>query len=131
MEYDTSPRNCAGRTPSSRPGPLPGVAAVTYDPTTPFPGAWALLPVGGTARVSAAAAAPGSGPGRLLGVRPAQFLGDVSYSIYLWHWPLVVFAPYVLGPLEWWHLVGLAVVTVLLAALTKTWVEAVSYTHLR
>src|SRR5665647_2470469 len=56
MEYDTSPRNCAGRTPSSRPGPLPGVAAVTYDATTPFPGAWALLPVGGTGLVIAAAA---------------------------------------------------------------------------
>ena len=99
------------------------LAAVTYDATTPFPGAWALLPVGGTALVIAAAATPGSGPGRLLGVRPAQFLGDVSYSIYLWHWPLVVLAPYALGPLEWWHLVGLAVVSVLLAALTKTWVE--------
>ena len=48
------------------------VAAITFDAGTPFPGAWALLPVSGAALVIAAGASPTSGPARLLGVRPAQ-----------------------------------------------------------
>jgi peptidoglycan/LPS O-acetylase OafA/YrhL len=66
-------------------------AAVAYSPATPFPGVAALLPVLGTIAVMAAAA-----PTPPLRLRPVQFLGDVSYSVYLWHWPLLVFAPILL-----------------------------------
>lgn len=57
---------------------------------TPFPGPWTLLPVAGTALLIASAH---SDPiaSRLLLARPLMWIGDRSYSIYLWHWPILVF----------------------------------------
>jgi peptidoglycan/LPS O-acetylase OafA/YrhL len=69
-----------------------GVAAVLYSPDTPFPGVAALVPVLGTVAVIWAAA-----PNALLRARPVQFLGDISYSVYLWHWTLLILAPYALA----------------------------------
>lgn len=127
----------AGPTPSGRAWPAwgrtvlagAGLAAIlgaafAFDADTPFPGTWALLPTLGA--VAVIAAEPGrSGPvGRLLAWRPAQFLGDVSYSTYLWHWPLVVLVTYAAaGRAQWFHLAGAAVASVALAAATKRWVE--------
>ncbi|MEY2515198.1 MAG: hypothetical protein QOJ89_2556, partial [bacterium] len=64
---------------------------------TPFPGYTALLPILGSVAVMWAGA-PGvlGAPTPILRLRPVQFLGNVSYSIYLWHWPLIVIAPFVL-----------------------------------
>jgi peptidoglycan/LPS O-acetylase OafA/YrhL len=66
---------------------LAGIAAATvfYDDSLAFPGAWALVPVGGAAAIIAA-----QGQAWFLTNRPMQFLGDTSYSLYLVHWPLVV-----------------------------------------
>jgi len=55
-----------------------------------FPGYVALLPTLGTVLLIICHDAPYS-PHRLLSARPMQYIGDLSYSIYLWHWPLVVF----------------------------------------
>ena len=53
-----------------------------------------------------------------------QWLGDVSYSVYLWHWPLIVILPYALGhALGFVDLVGVVVATFVLAALTERFVE--------
>jgi peptidoglycan/LPS O-acetylase OafA/YrhL len=58
-----------------------------------FPGWIALVPATGTLLVlHAGAVAPGRGIGRVLGAAPLQFVGERSYSWYLLHWPLVVFA---------------------------------------
>jgi peptidoglycan/LPS O-acetylase OafA/YrhL len=70
---------------------LIGAAGVLIDTSTPFPGMAALLPTIGTAL----AMLPGMsgnaiGPARYLGWGPARFLGRISYSLYLWHWPLLV-----------------------------------------
>jgi peptidoglycan/LPS O-acetylase OafA/YrhL len=67
------------------------VAAVTYGSQTPFPGSAAALPTLGTAAVIAAGTGrPALRVGRLLTGRSAQFVGGLSYSLYLWHWPLLV-----------------------------------------
>ena len=71
------------------------MSASVFDSTTPFPGAWALLPVLGTAAVIAAGTVSQQlWHSRLTSLRPVQWLGDVSYSLYLWHWPLIVLAPF-------------------------------------
>ena len=68
-------------------------AAFAIDGQTPFPGVAALAPVIGTALLIAAGERAGGNPlNRALAYRPAQRIGDVSYSWYLWHWPLIVFA---------------------------------------
>src|SRR4029077_18918287 len=72
-------------------------AGVTYNKNTSFPGYMALVPVGGTLLVIWAGTAGSPRPlSRLIDGRPTQFVGDISYSLYLWHWPLIVVAPYAL-----------------------------------
>ncbi|PRC46255.1 acyltransferase, partial [Mycobacterium sp. ITM-2017-0098] len=69
-----------------------------FGEATPYPGAAALAPTLGTAMVIAAGcAAPPQGVGRLLGVSPLRYIGRISYSWYLWHWPvlLMIFWSYV------------------------------------
>lgn len=65
-----------------------------------FPGPWTLVPVGATMLfiLSAAnrAADPRSDgklplPNRVLATRPFVWLGSIAYSLYLWHWPLLIF----------------------------------------
>jgi len=65
-------------------------AALAYDGDTSFPGLAALPPVLGAALVILFAT-PQSLAGRLLGLRPMVFVGLVSYSLYLWHVPLLSF----------------------------------------
>lgn len=80
-----------------------GVAAITvsallYTDATPFPGYTALLPILGTlAVIQAGAPATRLSPTAAFRLRPVQFFGDVSYSLYLWHWPLLILAPFVLA----------------------------------
>lgn len=91
---------------------------------TPWPGTAALVPVLGSAAVILGGFAAGdAGPVRLLGLRPMVWIGGLSYSLYLWHWPLVVAAAGRWGELSAWQ--GAAVVTasVLPAYLTHRFVE--------
>ena len=66
-------------------------AVLTFDESTRFPGWPALLPVLGTAAVIAAGMGTDAvGPARVLVARPLTWVGDISYSWYLWHWPVIV-----------------------------------------
>ena len=65
-------------------------AAVRYSGTTTFPGTAALLPVvGALALLACGSPRAAFGPAVLTATRPLIFLGGISYSLYLWHWPVV------------------------------------------
>jgi peptidoglycan/LPS O-acetylase OafA/YrhL len=67
-------------------------AALLFDGATIFPGTAALLPVLGTIAVIAAGRTEGAfSLHRLSDARPVQWLGNISYSLYLWHWPVLVY----------------------------------------
>jgi len=73
-------------------------SGVLYTDATPFPGYTALLPVAGTALVIIAGTAKGANPvSTLLGTGPFQFVGKISYSLYLWHWPILILIPLAVG----------------------------------
>jgi peptidoglycan/LPS O-acetylase OafA/YrhL len=65
-------------------------AAVAFGDVVPAVLGAGLVIAGGCAR-------PSWGARRLLRLKPVQELGRISFSWYLWHWPLLVLAPYVLG----------------------------------
>jgi peptidoglycan/LPS O-acetylase OafA/YrhL len=67
------------------------VPAAIYTAETPFPGLAALPPCVGAALLIAAGETGDSLVGRALSWRPVVFVGLISYSLYLWHWPLMVF----------------------------------------
>ena len=75
------------------------VASMTlFSGDTPFPSFTAALPVAGTLLVIASGRPlSGWGPRRLYELRAVQFVGDVSYGTYLWHWPLIILLPFVRG----------------------------------
>jgi len=72
-----------------------------FEEGTPYPGWRALLPVGaGLAIIVAGTATVSSLPTRMLCWGPIQYVGKISYSWYLWHWPAIVFALALWGELS-------------------------------
>ena len=93
--------------------------------STLYPGTAALFPTLGAAMIiGAGCATPTQGCGRLLGLPPMRAIGRISYSWYLWHWPVLIFAPLILG-----HSLGLtarltaALLSIGLAVLTQRLIE--------
>ncbi|HXK15119.1 MAG TPA: acyltransferase family protein [Gaiellaceae bacterium] len=78
--------SCAG-------GALLVASCVVIKGGTPYPGAIALLPTASTALLIVGGLGERAPrPNRALATRPLRFVGRISYSLYLWHWPLIVFA---------------------------------------
>lgn len=99
------------------------VASIALIPDNP--GALSVLPVAGTIAimVACAEALPASAR-RIVGWRSVQVTGDISYALYLWHWPVLLFAPYVTGaPSPTWLMVLLLAFTVALSWATTHFVE--------
>jgi peptidoglycan/LPS O-acetylase OafA/YrhL len=93
--------------------------------STPFPGFAALLPVLATVAVIAVGM-PASrlSPRRLIELRFVQWTGDISYPLYLWHWPPIVLLPVIVGhDLGFAPRVAILVATFAAAALTKRFIE--------
>jgi peptidoglycan/LPS O-acetylase OafA/YrhL len=101
------------------------VGCVRLGESTAYPGTAALLPVVGTAVVvGAGSAGPRWGAGALLSLPPMRAIGRLSYSWYLWHWPvLLLAAPLLGGSLGLVGRLSTAVVAAALAMLTLQWVE--------
>jgi hypothetical protein len=90
----------------------------------PFPGATAGWPVLATAAVIWGGVAMGRRWEGIAGLAPVQFVGGISYSTYLWHWPLIVILPYALGhDLTVLDKVAIIGATLLLAAGSTRYIE--------
>lgn len=86
-------------------------SAVVLDTSVAWPGSAALWPTVATAAVIVAGFGAGSwGPVRALGWAPMVWIGGLSYSLYLWHWPLLRMLEWQFGPVSLPQ--GLAVVVV-------------------
>ncbi|CAN5232426.1 acyltransferase family protein [soil metagenome] len=116
---------------------LPGIAVVVgvaaivasfwlVTPDIPFPGFAALLPtVGAAAVIWGGLGAVPRALTTVLESPPFVWVGNVSYGLYLWHWPLIVFAGAALRAdrLPWWAAVAVLTASLVLAGLSKRFVE--------
>ncbi|MCI3205730.1 MULTISPECIES: acyltransferase family protein [Pandoraea] len=103
------------------------IALVTYNESTVFPSYNAILPAVGAALLIYAGEAKWSGA--LLRCRPAVYVGLVSYSLYLVHWPLIVFVKTFnenmdgTYALHEWQPTGIFVAAILIASLMHKYIE--------
>lgn len=101
------------------------IAFLCIDARTPFPGFAALLPVAGAAAVLVGGAlTPSTGASKALAWRPLVFVGKLSYSWYLWHWPLLAIGRSLsLGEASMPRDIALAAVSLLLAYASYRFIE--------
>ena len=97
-------------------------SAISFDSYTPFPGSAALIPVLATTALIYFGTQSNLLT-TLLSARPLTAVGDISYSWYLWHWPLIVFAHRVFPASEVIAPVGAALISVLFAIFSLRKIE--------
>ncbi len=102
---------------------LIGISAILLKPDSIFPGFLALFPVLGTAIVIISGVAkPVRFIHNLTDLPIVRLTGDISYSLYLWHWPLIIFSFY-LFDVTYKHKIILIFITYFLSCLSKFFVE--------
>jgi len=99
-------------------------AAVLIGPTTDWPGLATLLPTVSTVMLIAGGS-PSSENAvtRALSVRPFVLVGALSYSLYLWHWPILTIASARLDVTHWGQGLGLVVLSAVPAYASYRWIE--------
>jgi peptidoglycan/LPS O-acetylase OafA/YrhL len=102
-----------------------GTAALVFSTDTPWPGYAAAVPtIGAAAVIAAGTAANGKwAPSQVLGTMPFRWVGGLSYSLYLWHWPLIVIAATYWGDLSVTRGLAVAALSFVPAWLTHRLVE--------
>jgi peptidoglycan/LPS O-acetylase OafA/YrhL len=106
---------------------LAGIAgsALLLNSSTPYPGGAIAWPVLSTALLIAAGCTDNTTfVKRCLSLRPMQWFGARSYSLYLWHWPiLTIAAQYLVRHLSGWQTTGLLLLTIVASTLSYRFVE--------
>ena len=101
---------------------LIGAGLFVITPEMAFPVPWALLPCIGTALLIAYGETGGTA--WLLSLAPMRFVGDISYSLYLWHWPVMSLWRFqrgvVLAP---WEMAATIALSFALAVASYRWIE--------
>jgi peptidoglycan/LPS O-acetylase OafA/YrhL len=101
------------------------MSAVLFTQTTPYPGSAVALPVvSSAALIAAGCISSRTIVGRALSMRPMQWVGARSYSLYLWHWPVLILAQqYAERDLGGWQSTALLAVAVAASALSYSFLE--------
>jgi peptidoglycan/LPS O-acetylase OafA/YrhL len=108
-------------------------SALHFNDFTAYPGTAALIPVLGAALVIMSGARVRSGGTPLLLAHPRLVaIGLISYSLYLWHWPLLVFARSLTAqvtvdgeplPAPWWAITVAVLLAFVMAIISTRWIE--------
>lgn len=102
---------------------LIALSATVLTPQSAFPGPWAILPVLGSAAVIAAGI---DGEQRFLWPlrnRFVTYIGDISYSLYLWHFPVIIFTTLILAGTPRRAVIAAVVVSLLLSVISYHFIE--------
>lgn len=100
-----------------------------FNENTVFPGLSALVPVAATGFILISGCGTICGPGRLLAIVPLQWIGRRSYSLYLWHWPLLVLLEARFGILDVPQRAGVLILSTLLAVISFACIEEPARRH--
>ena len=96
----------------------------TFSETTKFPGLNALFPCVGTFLLIYSNSNGQTWMGKLLSLKPFVFFGLISYSLYLWHWPLIVFLKYTIDrPFSVIETILVLLISVAMAVLSWRYIE--------
>ena len=94
------------------------------DDSVPFPGFAALVPAAGAALLIVSGERAGALPARVLATRPMRWVGRISYSLYLWHWPILILGPQLLHRHGLGTRIALACGAFVVAELSTRFIEA-------